>query len=389
MAECTLWGVTASPYLLKMQALLDGAGRRWRRWPEQARRLEALATARRLQRAQRDRAVLRYPAMDPDLDEYPAVPYYTFDGSTYYYDSSGLALHLDAMAPGDAPGLLPEDPSLAFLCHLIDEAFDEYGLYMVHHQRWITSATTTPMGHRTAREFAPLFPPGLGSLVARRLYRRQARRCPYLFSVSPLRFDCGMPAARTPPALEGFPPTHELLEQSWRDYVAAVESVLAVQPYLLGDRFTLADASAYGQLGMNLVDGITTDTLRKDAPRTFAWLYAIESGEHAGTVGDLRFSPTLKPLLEVIGATFLPLMAQNHAAWEAAVAAGETRFNEAAFDAGRALYDGELRGHPFRAVAKTFQVAVWRDLRQRWAMLPDSARQELLQWGLPGSDLLE
>ena len=50
-------------------------------------------------------------------------------------------------------------------------------------------------------------------------------------------------------------------------------------------------------------------------------------------------------------------------------AAGETRFNEAAFDAGRALYDGTLLGRPFRSVAKTFQVRVWRDLRAAADML--------------------
>ncbi len=389
MAGCTLWGVTASPYLLKMQALLDGAGVDWQRWPEQASRPQALRTALRLRRAQRERAVRRYPAMDPALDEYPAVPYYTFDGTTFYYDSTGLALHLDAEGRGDHPGPVPGDPALAFICHLIDEAFDEFGLYMVHHQRWVTSATTTRMGQRTAREFAPLLPPGLGPLLARRLYRRQARRCPYLFSVAPDGFDCGMPAARTPPARPGFPPTHTLLEEAWRDYVAAVESLLADQPYLLGQRFTLADASAYGQLAMNLVDGITARNLRRDAPRTHAWLCAIAAGEHAGARGESQCSPALRPLLDVIGATFMPLMAQNSAAWEAAVAAGETMFNEAAFDAGRALYDGALRGHPFRAVAKTFQVAVWRELRGRWAALPAAGRRQLVDLGLPATDLLE
>lgn len=389
MAVCTLWGVTASPYLLKMQALLDAAGVAWQRWPEQAGRREALGMAWRLRRARRRRAVQRYPAMDPALDEYPTVPYYTLDGSTFFYDSSGLALHLDARRDSAAPGLLPDDPALAFLCHLLDEAFDEFGLYMVHHQRWVTSATTTPMGHRTAREFAPLLPPGIEPLVARRLYRRQARRCPYLFSVAPAGFACGVPRSRTPPARAGFPPTHALLEAAWRDYVAALEALLAQQPYLLGERFTLADASAYGQLGMNLVDGLTTATLRADAPRTYAWLRAIEAGEHAGANGELRCGPALRPLLKAIGATFLPLMAQNQAAFDTAVAAGETLFNEAGFAAGRALYDGELCGHPFRAVVKTFQVAVWRDLRERWAGLPAVPRQQLEDLGLAGSNLLD
>ena len=46
----------------------------------------------------------------------------------------------------------------------------------------------------------------------------------------------------------------------------------------------------------------------------------------------------------------------------------------------RALYDGELLGRPFRSVAKTFQVRVWRDLRRDWDALAaaDRARLEAL-----------
>ena len=85
----------------------------------------------------------------------------------------------------------------------------------------------------------------------------------------------------------------------------------------------------------------------------------------------------LAPLLGWICRTFVPLMQQNHDAWERHRAAGETRFNEAAFDAGRALYDGTLLGRPFRSVVKTFQVRVWRDLRREWDALDTSQRARL------------
>ena len=70
-------------------------------------------------------------------------------------------------------------------------------------------------------------------------------------------------------------------------------------------------------------------------------------------------------------------MQQNHAAWQRHRAAGEVRFNEAAFDAGRALYDGSLLEQPFRSVAKTFQVRVWRDLRAGWEALSPGERERL------------
>ena len=375
--EFILWGVTASPYQLKMQALLDYTGSAWQRWPEEAGRLAAMRTAWRLQRAKRAGAVRRFPAMTTDLDEYPSVPFYSLDGRVFYYDSSSLARHLAHDAGPPALNLLPEDTLASFLCHLIDEAFDEFGLYMVHHMRWVGSARTTPMGRRTAAEFRNILPPGMRGVMARRLPRRQVRRCPYLFSVAPQGYECGVAPALTPPSRAGFPPTHQLLDEAWRAYLAAMEQVLAQQPYLLGEQFTLADASAYGQLGMNLVDGDATRLMESLAPLTYAWLRRIEAGDHRQQVGQVHAAEHLLPLLDIIGRTFLPLMSQNEAAYQRALDAGETVFNEAAFDQGRSLFDGRLLGQPFRSVAKTFQVAVWRDLRNHWADLAAPVQNRL------------
>ena len=270
---------------------------------------------------------------------------------------------------------------MAFLCQYIDEAFDEFGLYMVHHMRWVLSARTTPMGEMTARELRPLLPPGFAPMIARGLYRRQALRCPYLFSVAPEGFDAGVSRRRTPPLRDGFPPTHALLDEAWRAYLAAMEHLLTAQPFLLGERFTLADASAYGHLGMNLVDPEVNALLQELAPRTFHWLCSIRDGQHVGGRGELAPTLALQPLLQIISETFVPLMAQNENAYEKALAEGETLFNEAAFARQRALYDGRLMDHPFRAVVKTFQVRVWRELKASWQAL-DARDRDSLERGL-------
>ena len=54
----------------------------------------------------------------------------------------------------DTGRLFPEDPCLGFVAQLIDEAFDAFGLYMVHHKRWVLSAASNDAGRRLAREFA-------------------------------------------------------------------------------------------------------------------------------------------------------------------------------------------------------------------------------------------
>jgi glutathione S-transferase len=379
LKEITFWGVIASPFQLKMQSLADFAEFAWQRWPDQAGSMSGLRMGVRLNKAVKTDAVERYPHRVPGMDEYPSVPFYSFDRQQFYYDSTALALHLDAHPQCHEARLLPDDAALRFICELIDEAFDEFGLYMVHHNRWITSAKTNRMGVVTGAEFGKLLPFGLARLIARQMPRRQVRRCPYLFSVAPPGFDAGVAPALTPPSREGFPPTHELLDEAWRTYLVAMESILAQQPYLLGDRFTLADASAYGQLSMNLIDGAAAQLLEQLAPLTYKWLCHIRDGKHVGSRGELYLSDELHGLLDVVCKTFIPLMQQNAEAYDVALANGESLFNEIAFNKGRALYSGSLLDKPFRAVAKSFQVSVWRQLEQNWQALDAPARTLLLQ----------
>jgi len=383
MADFTLWGFIASPYQLKMQSLVDFAGHSWERWPDQGPRLAVAAMFLRLKRARKRQSIQRFPELIPSMDEYPTVPFYTRDHRHFFYDSTSLAYDLDNHPDRHEAPLLPAQRDLAFICRVIDEAFDEFGLYMVHHNRWVTSARTNVMGEVTSTEMGKVLPFGMKESVARKLPARQVRRCPYLFSVAPPGFDAGVEKALTAPAKADFPATHDLLDAAWRQYLAAMEQLLQRQPYLLGERFTLADASAYGQLSMNLIDGRAAELLEELAPVTFRWLCDIRDGRHVGSRGELFLSDALQPLLKVISETFVPLMQQNAAAYSAALEDGETLFNEAAFDQGRALYDGVLQGHAFRSVAKSFQVVVWRDLCAAWHALSAADQQSLSEQYAP------
>jgi glutathione S-transferase len=391
-----LWGSELSPFALKLQALLAYARQPYRWWPRQGRRWPCWRTALQIHRAKRRRSVRRYPQASP-WDEYPLVPY-LIAGGEVHYDTSGLAMWMDAHHLAAGASLYPREPLLRFVAQLVDETFDELGLYLVHHNRWVLSATTNHAGRRLGEEFRPVVLPGLGGVVGRRFARRQVRRLPYLFSVAPPGFTIpDWPVALTPPSRAGFPPTHELLDQLWRRYLQAIEAILSRQPFLLGERFCIADASVYGQLAMNLSDASAAHALSNLAPRTHAWLSALHSatapvgaasGDTSGAIppahptqldqqGELRMIEAMAPLLELIGKSFVPLMEQNAMAYEQASGRGERLFNESAFQAGRALYDGELCGHPFRSVAKTFQVRVWSDLCRSWNALEERDRARL------------
>lgn len=374
-----VWGPELSPYLLKLEAMLARAGVSFLRLPRDGTRAENFRLTLLLQRAKRRGTALRLPANDP-LDEYPLVPFLVTPDRQVLYDSTALAAWIDQKFPNPSGPLVPAEPAVAFAARLIDEAFDEFGLYMVHHNRWKLAALNNGRpGARLAAEFATQFPPLLGGIIGAWFERRQVRRLPYLFSVAPTGYRVdGLPRALTPPARAGFPPTHDLLEQAWERFLAATESILSEQRFLLGGHFTLADASAYGQLSMNLTDTLAAKRLKELAPKTFAWLEGIRDRNHVASLGVLELTTTLAPLLDVILETFVPLMKSNAAAWSELHAAGERCFNERGFDAGLGLYDGELLGHPFRAVAKTFQVRCWKELCGEWQRLgpQDRARVE-------------
>ena len=54
-----------------------------------------------------------------------------------------------------------------------------------------------------------------------------------------------------------------------------LEPLLRSQRYLLGESFTVADASAYGQLRMNLDDPTAAAQIELRAPATVAWVRRI------------------------------------------------------------------------------------------------------------------
>jgi glutathione S-transferase len=332
------------------------------------------------------RRALTWPRLDP-LDELPLVPFLFGPGGENLYDSTAIGEWLDRTGPhpaADQAPLLPTaDAAVRLAARFADEALDELGLYLVHHNRWVVAARGNDAGERLARQMRPLLGPA-AALLARRFPARQVRRLPYLFSVA----DPGdprfrdLPAPLRPPARPGFPPTHGLLERLFGELLAAVEPVLAARPFLFGRRFGLADASLYGQLGMNRTDPEAWRWIQRDAPATAAWVERLAVGDFRGHRPDADFAvdPAIQPFLAWIARGFAPLMQQNHAAWERHRDAGETLFNEAAFDAGRALYDGSLAGHPYRSVAKTFQARVWRDLLRERAALAGPDRRRFDSW---------
>lgn len=371
-----VFGSELSPYALKLLLCCRHAGLPHRFLPAQGTYFENLRCMLRVQALKSGFKALTWPRMTED-DELPLVPYLLGPDGEILYDSTAIAEWLD-MPRSSAQRLIPSDPLAGFVARLIDDYADECLLYVVHHQRWVASARDNDAGARLAAEFHHTLGP-LQPLLAKVFSARQVRRLPYLFSIAgdDARFE-DLPASRRPPARAGFPPTQARLEGMHARLARVLDVLLATRPFLLGTAFTLADAAIYGQLAMNLSDPTTAAWLRAQTPRLHAWLQALHVGKPKIVgAGEWQIDSALQPLLAEIARIHLPLMQQNAAAHARLKAAGQRRFNEAAFDRGEALYDGVLEGQPYRSVAKSFQARSWRDCRARWQALPKTAQDRL------------
>jgi len=388
MSEFELWTSDLSPFSLKIKSCLLYTGHTYRCLPKEGGKLRNLYTAFRIARGTKKGSITKYPAMTP-LDEYPGVPFLIEPNGSIQYDSTAIASWLDnEFNKGATRKLWPQDPKMAFVARLIDEAMDEFCIYLAHYMRWVRSIKTNDAGERLFQEMSRI------PFVSRKknfpvwFSRRQVVRLPYLFSMPPKGFDAGVSEKLSAPVIEGWPETFSLLEQAWLDYLAGLENVLAVQPYLLGNSFTIADASTYGMIGMLLDDPSAAEDMKQRAPITYQWLVNIKNGQHVSgdANGELEITDALLPLLDTMMNTFVPLMKQNETAYLMHKEQGETLFNEPALRKRKSIYQGVLNNKPFKAVVKTFQLQVWRDLSESWNKLSDDQRTQLEHriYGLSG-----
>lgn len=382
-----------SPFCLKAALMLRYAGLPYQRVPMQSNFRETLAAARRHSAVRAGKLPVHWPPMKAN-DELPLLPFlFATPGSGRFpqpphniYDSTAMADWLAKHSPraDQFPELTPSDDRAAdFVIRLIDDYADEFGLYMMHHNRWVTAAYDNNAGARLGEEWQPVIPLGM----ARRAYgrhfaARQVRRLPYLFSVAPESADYGeLPPALRPPALVDFPPTHELLDAAFLRFLAAVESIFSQRDFLFGYRLSLADAAIFGQLAANIDDPAVERVIAEQAPKTHQWLQKYRAGTPTESYAHFELHDGLKPLLAEICRTHVPLMQQNLKAYEAAGFASAAECNEQAFTAnaagGPAMYNGALPDGPYRAVVKSFQVETWRQCRRRWERLNAAEREQI------------
>lgn len=319
-----LYGVLGSPYAAKLRALL-----RYRRlpfdWmPASFDWVPGLNLVR--------------PALARVVPRIIPILWFPQDGS-FRVDSTVIAYDLEKLHPERS--VIPDDPALAFLSHLLEDMGDEWLLKVAFHYRWASEADRNFTNRLIMAEL-------LGGGVAqeriddaaRQFRDRQISRMPLVGCL---------------------PQNAPLIEEVYRRVLDAMTALRQSSPFLFGSRPSLADFGYFGALFTCRNDPTPGEVMRQRSPATLDWIYTLD--EASGVDGDWVSVNTLndatRDLLRLAGATYLPFLLAN----EAAVRRGDTTVSMSALGM-------SYTQAPFR-----YQVRCLQWLREEFGALSGSARE--------------
>jgi glutathione S-transferase len=261
-------------------------------------------------------------------------------------DSSDILDALEARFP--EPALIPTTPVQRMAAFLIELYADEFMMLPGLHYRW-----SFPESEAKARAD---FGASTGDFARANRFADQIKMFTRMVGVVP----------ETIPAIEAH--TRELL--------ALLEAHLAVHPYMLGDKPSLADCALLGPLYPHLyLDAVPGRLLRETAPRVCHWIERMNhlDPDAFGTwlPGD-ELPPTIRPLLALIGSDAVPIVLDVVRAFEA-WADGAPASNEPVPRI-VGMHSTTLRGVAFERVTTSYTLWMLQRVRDAYLALPAADR---------------
>ena len=313
-----LIGSTASPYALKLRALL-----RYRRIP-----FDWMIMTRALRA---ETAHLR-PSLIPTL-QYP-------DG-TYRGDTTTLAYDLEQRHQGRS--VFPDDKAVGFVCDLLEDLADEWAVKPLFLYRWWDAEDQAYVSRWAAEEWSVSDKPPGSAAEIEDFRLRQIGRMPILGATEANR---------------------KLLEESYRRILLAFEPHVGMNRYLFGSRPSLADFAWFGQLSEMATDPTPMRIMRGIAPFTDHWVRRLDDA--SGVAGEWApreqaVSGWAEALLRIAGELYLPFLAAN----------------EQAFNRNLDRLEIEVWTLPYALSPFKYQVKCLQRLRDRFAALPAPDREAL------------
>lgn len=305
-APYQLIGLTASPYSMKMRALM-----RYRQIPFEWIVEMPQLTGREVKVAPIILPVLRHP-MGRDM-----------------IDSTKMAEVLEVEIV-NRRGVIPPGDA-AFLAALIEDLADEWLTKAMFWYRWSDPESIAFATGWLTADIGATLPEAMRDALPRNLRDRQMQRMAMIGATQ-----------------ENAP----VVEQGYLDVLDALEPLAKRGRYLFGTRPGIADFALFGQLSQLAEDPGPGSILRERAPSVAHWLRRLDdlSGLELGTWSD-EVDPAVIALLRLAGSHYLPFLHANEAV--------------AAADGDRVEIDlpsGKLIQPPFR-----WQVRCLNRLRKRFA----------------------
>jgi len=311
----TLYGALASPYSMKMRAVL------------RARRITHIWSHGRAAQAAVSAKV-----------KAPVIPVLKYPDGTFANDTTPLIYDLEERH-GER-SIIPSDPAMAFLAHLLEDFADEWLTKAMFGYRWLEEVDQAQMSKWLAFDAFK----GGGAQIAEKFAdgfrERQVGRM----------------------ALVGC--TREnfaLIEASTKRVLSALEAHVVNEHFLFGTRPSIAEFGIYGQLSQLGVDPTAQDMMRAKFPNSFRWLLHIDDASGIDGNWDETGTPprpVVKTFLNEVGRVYVPFLLANAKAAEA----GEKTFR---FEVGGLSYTQGTFGYQIKCLA---------DLRSRYAGLPAEAK---------------
>ncbi len=281
-APLQLVGGTGSPYTQKMVALL-----RYRRIPYS------------IQWGQPEAACDVMGVEKPRPIFMPTFFFKGDDGMVAECDSTPIIRRLEATYSGRS--VLPEDPALAFIDYLIEDFADEWCTKYMFHYRWHFSEDADNAGTLLPLGMDVTMPTAFFQQFKRHISERQVGRL-YVVGSNDT--------------------TAPVIDASYRRFLAAMESHLSNQKFMLGSRPGAGDFGLHGQLTQLVGFDPTSRAIAHEvSPRTVAWVDQIEDQSGLEPTRQdwtaLEEQPeSLRELLSEIGRVYAPAQLANAQALE-------------------------------------------------------------------------
>ena len=238
-------------------------------------------------------------------------------------------------------GLIPADPLQRFVCLLLEDWADEWWWRPAMHYRWHYPEGARFASWHLATELLGSMPGPVW--VKRRWVQRRQRR----------GYTSG----------DGITPDNiPAVEAGFKRLLAQLQAIFADRPFILGERPSLADVGFSGPFFRHFaLDPVPLEIIRQEAPAVLEWVARLWNTRIDTCSGDWAtgIPADLGPLLDDIGAAYLPYLCAN----ADAVSAGKKQF------------DVEVDGALFRG-ARYSRYRVWclQELRSHYLALPDVAQ---------------